>query len=128
MTDFNETSEALKYCSGHEDCFGCPRFGKGVADFAHPCGLFLEAADAIDSLQSNIPRWVSADDPPRSITNKVIVYCTSDERNDYVGFGHYEKYKGVETWYNLENGKPFSEWNMTVTHWQDRPEPPKKEE
>lgn len=67
--------------------------------------------------------WISVKERlPRSLSNKVIVSCVSENINDYVGFGHYEKYRGKEVWVNLETGRPFSEWGMTVTHWQERPE------
>ena len=72
------------------------------------------------------PRWVRCEDElPKSVANKVLVFCDSEDRYPYVGFGHYEKYDGKETWYNLENGKPFTEWEYTVTHWMPLPEPPK---
>lgn len=66
---------------------------------------------------------------PKSIANKVIVRC----KNDYIGFGHYEDYKGKQTWYNLESDKPFTDWDLEdcesyeVTHWMPLPEPPKGE-
>ena len=71
--------------------------------------------------------WISVKDRlPKSITNKVIVFCESEEWNSYIGFGHYEDYKGVQTWFNLETQMPFSEWSYTVTHWMPLPEPPKE--
>lgn len=71
--------------------------------------------------------WISVKDRmPKSIANKVIVCC----QNGYVGFAHYEKYNGIEEWYNLESQKPFSEWveenEYEVTHWMPLPEPPKE--
>lgn len=66
--------------------------------------------------------WISVTDRlPTAVGNKVLVSCVSDTANDYVGFAHYEKYNGEETWFNLETGKPFSEWDMTVTHWRELP-------
>ena len=76
-----------------------------------------------------VQEWVPASDPPKKITNKVIVLC----KNGYRGFGHYEDYKGKQTWYNLESGKPFTDWDLEdcesyeVTHWQPLPQPPKGE-
>ena len=76
-----------------------------------------------------VQEWVSVDEPPKKITNKVIVLC----KNGYRGFGHYEDYKGKQTWYNLESGKPFTDWDLEdcesyeVTHWQPLPQPPKGE-
>ena len=75
--------------------------------------------------------WVSVEERlPQSIINKVLVYC----ENGYIGYGHYEKYQGEETWYNLESGEPFASWNLEncspykVTHWMPLPKPPEVEE
>ena len=76
-----------------------------------------------------VQEWIPASEPPKKITNKVIVLC----KNGYRGFGHYEDYKGKQTWYNLESGKPFTDWDLEdcesyeVTHWQPLPRPPKGE-
>lgn len=73
-------------------------------------------------------QWISVKDRlPTSVVNKVLVCC----KNGYVGFGHYEDYKNTKTWFNLESGKAFTDWNLgddeagyTVTHWMPLPEPP----
>lgn len=62
---------------------------------------------------------------PKSMVNKVIVCLEHDDLVGYIGFGHYEKYKGVEMWYDLEHEKPFSKNGYRVTHWMPLPEPPK---
>ena len=73
-----------------------------------------------------VQEWIPASEPPKKITNKVIVLC----KNGYRGFGHYEDYKGKQTWYNLESSKPFADWDLEdcesyeVTHWMPLPEPP----
>ena len=75
-----------------------------------------------------VQEWIPASEPPKKITNKVIVLC----KNGYRGFGHYEDYKGKQTWYNLESCKPFTDWDLEycesykVTHWMPLPEPPKE--
>lgn len=83
----------------------------------------------IDNLPTLTPpnEWISVEEKlPESIVNKVLVYC----ENGYIGYGHYEKYQGEETWYNLESGEPFSSWNWQncspykVTHWMPLPEAP----
>ena len=88
--------------------------------------------DIADKLISNgvtVQEWIPASEPPKKITNKVIVLC----KNGYMGYGHYEDYKGERTWYNLESGKPFTDWDLEdcesyeVTHWMPLPEPPKGE-
>ena len=76
-------------------------------------------------------KWIPVTERlPKSIANKVIVRC----KNDYIGFGHYQNYKGDKTWYNLENDRPFTDWDIEdcesyeVTHWMPLPEPPKGEQ
>ena len=70
-----------------------------------------------------VQEWIPASEPPKKITNKVIVLC----KNGYRGFGHYEDYKGKQTWYNLESCKPFTDWDLEdcesyeVTHWMPLP-------
>lgn len=92
-------------------------------------GLNRTESDTVKVVDSDQfkPGWISVEDRlPQKITNKVLVYC----KNGYIGFGHYEKFQGVEDWYNLESGKQFREWNLEdcetyeVTHWMPLPEPP----
>ena len=88
-----------------------------------------EFADCLIAHGVTVQEWIPASEPPKKITNKVIVLC----KNGYRGFGHYEDYKGKQTWYNLESGKPFTDWDLEdcesyeVTHWMPLPEPPKGE-
>ena len=88
-----------------------------------------EFADCLLANSVTVQEWIPASEPPKKITNKVIVLC----KNGYRGFGHYEDYKGKQTWYNLESGKPFTDWDLEdcesyeVTHWQPLPQPPKGE-
>ena len=84
---------------------------------------------ALKKLEEMIPKWISVKDSiPRSMANRVIVFCTSDEVNDWIGFGHMEIENGFQVWYNLENGKPFEEIDLTVTHWMELPNAPTNEE
>ena len=86
-------------------------------------------ADHLISNGVTVQEWIPASEPPKKITNKVIVLC----KNGYRGFGHYEDYKGKQTWYNLESGNHFTDWDLEdcesyeVTHWQPLPQPPKGE-
>ena len=71
------------------------------------------------------PRWISVKDKlPTSIVNKVLVWLEHEDLNGYLGFGHYEKYKGQEIWYDLEHNEAFSIRGYAVTHWMPLPEPP----
>ena len=91
--------------------------------------LVERQADHIIANGVTVQEWIPAREPPKKITNKGIVLC----KNGYMGYGHYENYKGKQTWYNLESGKPFTDWDLEdcesyeVTHWMPLPEPPKGE-
>lgn len=89
-------------------------------------------AGALEKVRNDgytVQRWIPCSERlPKSVGNKVLVYCTGEDVSDYVGFGHYEDFKHIETWYNLETGLPFADWGLTVTHWMPRPEPPEKED
>ena len=90
---------------------------------------FEQGADWLIANGVTVQEWIPASEPPKKITNKVIVLC----KNGYRGFGHYEDYKGKQTWYNLESGKPFTDLDLEdcesyeVTHWQPMPQPTKGE-
>ena len=93
---------------------------------------YVSVENAANILIANgvtVQEWIPASEPPKKITNKVIVLCN----NGYMGYGHYEDYKGERTWYNLESGKPFIDWDLEdcesyeVTHWMLMPVPPKGE-
>ena len=92
------------------------------------CGYY-RTADRLIANGVTVQEWIPASEPPKKITNKVIVLC----KNGYRGFGHYEDYKGKQTWYNLESGKPFTDWDLEdcesygVIHWMPLPQPPKGE-
>jgi hypothetical protein len=88
------------------------------------------AADLLIAKGVTVQRWIPVTERlPKRMANKVIVRC----KNDYIGFGHYEDYKGKQTWYNLESDRPFTDWDLEdcesyeVTHWMPLPEPPKGE-
>ena len=101
-------------------------FSEPVATYAK---LAIEALEKEKERGVTVQEWIPASEPPKKITNKVIVLC----KNGYMGYGHYEDYKGKKTWYNLESGKPFTNWDLEdcesyeVTHWQPMPQPPKGE-
>ena len=71
------------------------------------------------------PQWVDVKvKKPRSVANKVIVYLEHEDLVPQIGYGHYEKYKGKEMWYDLESGDQFSARGYTVTHWMPMPTSP----
>ena len=100
--------------------------------FQTACSMAIAALREQDHFQevTKMVGWISVNDRlPKNMANKVLVCC----KNGYVGFGHYEKFRGNEVWYNLENDRPFTDWNLDdcetyeVTHWMPLPEPPEVE-
>ena len=100
-----------------------------IGEYTIPHKFKEKIADHLISNGVTVQEWIPASEPPKKITNKVIVLC----KNGYMGYGHYEDYKGDRTWYNLESGKPFTDWDLEdcesyeVTHWMPLPQPPKGE-
>ena len=73
-------------------------------------------------------RWISVSEKkPRYIANKVIVYVEHDDLVSRIGYGHYEKFKGEEIWYDLETQESFSKNGYTVTYWMPMPKSPEGE-
>ena len=71
------------------------------------------------------PKWIPVTErKPRSMANKVIVYLQHEDLVPYIGYGHYEKFKGEEMWYDLENDEQFIKRGYTVTHWMPMPKSP----
>lgn len=111
------------------ECKGCPYIkSKSTCLDA----LMEDALAVINHLErkDSVQKWIPVSERlPEKITNKVITLS----QNGYVGFGHYENYKGKQTWYNLESDMPFTDWNhddndsYEVTHWMPLPEAPKGE-
>ena len=112
------------------DILNKPIFPHDLVDPLEAVADYLLDNGVTFAKDTDVPsKWISVEDGlPKKITNKVLVYC----KNGYIGFGHYEKFQGVEDWYNLESGKPFREWDLEdcetyeVAHWMPLPEPPKE--
>ena len=91
--------------------------------------VFENMADHLIANGVTVKKWIPVTERlPKSIANKVITLS----ENGYVGFGHYQNYKGRQIWYNLESDEPFTAWNhddysYEVTHWMPLPQPPKGE-
>lgn len=84
---------------------------------------------AISQLLKEQPQWIPAEERlPKSMINKVIVYVQHEDLASRIGFGHFEKYHGVGTWWDLERDEPFIKHGFTVTHWMPIPKSPYGEE
>jgi len=86
-----------------------------------PLWLFSEIIALLKEWEA---RWIPVTERlPKSMINRVLVYVQHEDLTGYVGFGHYEKYKGEEMWYDLENNCQFAKRGYTVTHWMETPMP-----
>lgn len=90
----------------------------------------IAEARAIEKIENapTIGGWISVKDRlPKSMANKVLVWLEHEDLVGYIGFGHYEKYKGQEIWYDLEHNEAFLIRGYVVTHWMPLPEPPEED-
>lgn len=94
-----------------------------------PIGVSVCCAIGILEKLKEQPHWIPAEERlPKSMINKVIVYVQHEDLASRIGFGHFEKYHGVGTWWDLERDEPFIKHGFTVTHWMPIPKSPYGEE
>ena len=100
----------------------------GFIDFAYnESGRLESLSRMLDELLKE-QEWISVKERlPKSMANKVLVYLQHEDLVDQIGYGHYEKFKGKEMWYDLEHDEQFSKRGYTVTHWMPLPKSPKGE-
>ena len=127
MPDREKVIEGLKICKhrviSQENCMECPYIYDGRAKQTNCEGVLH--LDALELLKEQEERWIPVTERlPRSIANKVLVYVQHEDYVGYIGYGHYEKYKGQEMWFDLEHNEEFSKRGYTVTHWMETPMPP----
>ena len=140
MEENNPVEVARQCTSSNGLCIGCSH-DKIAACKSILLGLLVEEIDKRDKRieelekrvaimgEGNNAAWIPVEVmKPRSMINKVLVYCQHEDLVPQIGYGHFEKYKGVEMWYDLETGKQFSEHGYFVTHWMPLPKAPKGKE
>ena len=97
------------------------KYGNYYAEEGPEYGFIGTVGDLI-AKQPVVNRWIPcAEQVPKSVANRVLVAFSGETR---ICFGHYEKYNGEETWFNLESCMPFDCEGLKVTHWMPLPEPP----
>ena len=129
MADADKVTKALELCASGCDDNGCVyleeqnnRGGLAVCRCVD-----LMAQDALELLKEQ-PHWIPVEERlPKSMANKVIVYLQHEDYVPEIGYGHYEKYKGEEMWYNLETDEQFIKRGYKVTHWMPMPKSPEGE-
>lgn len=127
MADRETVQTWLEICGKNHDCSGtCPYSEDGFGEYGQCRDKLME--DALELLEEQ-PHWIPAEERlPKSMINKVIVYVQHEDLASRIGFGHFEKYHGVGTWWDLERDEPFIKHGFTVTHWMPIPKSPYGEE
>lgn len=106
--------------------FTCAMDEANIAENA--ARLIEDQAERI-AIMSEHGLWIPVEERlPKSMANKVLVWLEHDDFVGKMAYGHYEKYKGVEEWYDLELLEPFSNEGYRVSYWMEAPEPPKEGE
>lgn len=124
MIDREKVIKGIECSLNHhtEICEECPYYD--LFEQEKHCGRQLKL-DALELLKEQDERWIPVTERlPKSIANKVLVYVQHEDYVGYIGYGHYEKYKGQEMWFDLEHDEEFSKRGYTVTHWMETPMPP----
>lgn len=118
----NTIKSAYERCEeDHDIVYFVGEYGTGQV--AHSVSVPTLLSDAIELLKEH--GWIPVTERlPRSVANKVLVYVQHEDYVGYIGYGHYEKYKGQEMWFDLEHYEEFSKRGYTVTHWMETPMPP----
>lgn len=116
---FCESCEKCSHSNEHGDCYN---------------GLERSAADAIEELQKQLPKWIPVSERLPEEKCKCLVYKKHTGLSALVSFTNdlesIDKYdfQGQKRWgffyYDSEYG--FCE-SLGVTHWMPLPEPPKEE-
>ena len=121
MRDYESTSKALRCCrlTSERGCAECPFSLNSNEKCAN---LLPNAADAIEELQAQIPRWISVEERLPE-TDDFVIVAVLDERGDtpyqYTDFGWY--LDAARCW--IVN----AEQRRDITHWMPLPEPPKED-
>ena len=120
MTDCTKLIEALRHCSTHALCDGCPREDYCTKN-DDAINIGAEAADAIEELQAALPHWISVEDRLPNVGDSVLINCNFD--------GKHYRYM-ITSWTGIKN-HGIADWEnvgfaLTVTHWMPMPEPPKE--
>lgn len=132
MADIEKVIKGLEVCTKHEmgvranDCLDCP-YIENIGFNQFRCKSEEMKMDALELLKEQ-PHWIPVEERlPKSMANKVIVYLQHEDYVPEIGYGHYEKYKGEEMWYNLETDEQFIKRGYKVTHWMPMPKSPEGE-
>jgi len=122
MADIESAIKGLKYLHDRDSWI------EGIMSYDDHARVRKQiCSDALELLKEQ-PQWIPAEERlPKSMINKVIVYVQHKDLASRIGFGHFEKFHGVGTWWDLERDEPFIKHGFTVTHWMPMPKSPEGE-
>ena len=106
VTDYNELIAALEEKSER---------GDGI--------LFAVAADAIEELQAQMPRWISVEERLPEVGEKVLCLCRAQIVDVLMWYGDCWVSTGAE-WVKTGNAQNYM--SSFVTHWMHLPAPPEE--
>lgn len=110
---YNELIETLRNCADYSDCGICKLNGKSnCADI-----MMRDAADAIEKLESQVPRWIPVTERlPERADEVLIAYI--EEYDDWT-----EEYAVSTATYMPRAGR-WDYDHLKITHWMPLPKAP----
>ena len=116
MNEYTELVKTLRCEGQHEDICRereCPWLDSN--GWCNTDGISNAAADAIEKLHTQIPKWISMEER------------SPDENRNYLVYGKFKIVdvgaQGLERW---AGNRWLVPTEFTVTHWMPLPEPPKE--
>ena len=129
----DELIDALRKCGVECKCYGCPYEHKTGVNEKFKCihMVLSDAADAIERLQAQVPRWIPVTERLPELTEQIESddYCVNYSKDvliwspmNMVPLFEIARYTDDRGWTD-----PFFtriKFQETVTHWMPLPEPP----
>lgn len=130
----NELVDALRNCSDLKPCDGC-KYGMGEAEETCWFKMARDAADAIETLQAQVPAWISVEERLPELTEQIETYdyCVDYSKDvliwspmNMVPLFEIARYTDGMGWTD-----PYFrriKFQETITHWMPLPNAPEVEE
>lgn len=105
-----------------------------VTNLCGRCYLCEQAADAIEQLEKQVPKWIPVSERLPEVVDSylVVIKCKYDYEDQYdvcVDVATYNPYERayIDNCWNTYNDWDEGQQYIHVTHWMPLPEPPKEE-
>lgn len=131
----DELIKVLRYCGNFEDREGCDESCPYFHDKDCPTQIMNDAADAIEKLAAQLPKWIPVTERLPELDQEVLVYAIGKD-DGFIGnavttiserfiFRLFPSSDGVEEW---RSPWEYFNSNYEITHWMPLPDAPKGEE